>query len=248
MAKFRIRIAGKVIEVNCVHPRTVFACKDYLTSSDSTDYVLSISQDDIDERRRIISYYTFGKTTCVKTDSTISIEQTILLNEIADLMLNFDTLLMHGAVVSYNGSAYMITAPSGTGKSTRARLWLDAFPGAIIVNGDKPLIKVTPDAVFACGTPWCGKEGWNTNVMVPLKAIFLLERADDNRKTSIEEISIGNAFPVLYQQTHRPIDAEKMRKTIELLKRLEGKLKIYRYRSTPTIDSVEQAFKAANNV
>ena len=47
--------------------------------------------------------------------------------------------------------------------------------------------------VIACGTPWCGKEGWNTNIMVPLRAVFLLERAEED---SIEEISLGQAFAI----------------------------------------------------
>lgn len=78
--------------------------------------------------------------------------------------------------------------------------------------------------------------------MVPLRAIFLLERND---KDNIEEISLGKAFPMLLQHTHHPADADTMRKTIELLKALEGKVKIYRFGSTPTIKSIHLAYETA---
>ena len=156
-----------------------------------------------------------------------------------------DTFLMHGSVVALDNQAYMFTAPSGVGKTTRTRLWLDLYPDSIVVNGDKPLIKITSTEAIACGTPWCGKEGWNTNTMVPLRAIFLLERADEGEESSCEEISLGKAFPFLLQQTHRPEDPDLMRKTLSLLKSLEGKVKIYRFRSTPTEDSVRLAYETA---
>lgn len=64
---------------------------------------------------------------------------------------------MHGTVVDHNGQAYMFTAPSGTGKTTHAKLWLDNLPDAFIVNGDKPFIIAGDEQPKACGTPWAGK-------------------------------------------------------------------------------------------
>jgi len=159
---------------------------------------------------------------------------------------NCTPFLMHGAVIAMDDQAYMFTAPSGTGKTTRIRLWQKQYPSSIIVNGDKPLIRISKDKIIACGTPWCGKEGWNTNTMVPLRAIFLLERSDE--RNSIEEISLGSAFPALLQQTYRPDESELMRKTLLLLKSLEGKVKIFKFRSTPTVDSICLAYETVRNI
>ena len=124
--------------------------------------------------------------------------EVLALNRIiADKMLGYNTFLMHGAVVAYRGEAYMFAAPSGTGKTTRIRLWLDEYPDSFVVNGDKPLIKIDNEKAYACGTPWCGKEGWNRNTIVPLRAIYLLERSDFSKKNKIEEVKIGEAFPDL---------------------------------------------------
>ena len=87
-----------------------------------------------------------------------------------------EALTMHGVIVATAGQGYMITAPSGVGKTTRGRLWCEHIPGSEIVNGDKPLIQLKDEGTFACGTPWCGKERINSNKIVPLRAILLLDR------------------------------------------------------------------------
>ena len=97
---------------------------------------------------------------------------------------------------------------------------------AYVVNGDKPLIQITGTQAIACGTPWCGKEKMNTNIMVPLKAIVLMERGESNE---IKEISYSEAFTTLLQQTYRPNDAGKMRKTLFLLSRMKGLIRFSRF-------------------
>ena len=135
---------------------------------------------------------------------------------------------MHGAVIALDDqTSFMFTAKSGTGKTTHIRKWLENAPGAFVVNGDKPLIKIADTEAIAYGTPWCGKEHLNTNIGVPLRAIVLMERSEDN---AIEEITFSQAFPTLLQQTYRPADADKMRKTLSLLSALNGKMKFYRFR------------------
>ena len=42
----------------------------------------------------------------------------------------------HAAVVEYDGLAYAFMAPSGTGKSTHIKLWIDTLgPAATVING-----------------------------------------------------------------------------------------------------------------
>ena len=79
---------------------------------------------------------------------------------------------------------------------------------------------------MACGSPWCGKEGWQTNTMVPLAAIVLMERAEDNE---IHQITFKEAFPTLLRQTYRPADTESFMKTLRLLKSLDGRVRFYSF-------------------
>ena len=113
------------------------------------------------------------------------------------------------------------------------------------MSGDKPLIKIEENEVLACGTPWSGKEGLNTNIMVPLRAVFLLERADEGEKSSIKEVSLGEAFPFVLQQVYRPVEPELMRKTILLLKIMAGRVKFYKFRSARTHEAVKLAYETA---
>lgn len=234
----KILIAGVKVEAifNCIEDLVL--CKGYLGNFNQPDFVVSVTQEELKAvNRPFQSSFLNGEF-----GNIIGTESCIIHKKIVQNLIWYDTFLMHGSVISLDNHAYMFSAPSGTGKTTRTRLWLDEYPSSIVVNGDKPLIKVTNTDILACGTPWCGKEGWNTNTMVPLRAIFLLERANED---SIEEISLGKAFPVLLQQTHHPTDPVAMQKTIGLLKALESKVKIFRFRSTPTPESVRLAYETA---
>ena len=122
---------------------------------------------------------------------------------------------------------YIFSAASGTGKTTHICKWLRHLPKAFVVNGDKPFLKFKNDGtVLACGSPWAGKENLYTNTMVPLKAIVLMERAEENH---IEQISFAEAFPFLLQQIYRPINEEKMRKTLQMLQRLSLAVTFWRF-------------------
>ena len=60
---------------------------------------------------------------------------------------------------------------------------------------------------------------------VPVKAICILTRDTTNH---IEEISLEDAFPILYQQTYRPKDVAKLSRTIDLINRMAKNVKFFR--------------------
>ena len=97
-------------------------------------------------------------------------------------LIDFDVLLFHGSVVAVDGQAFLFTAKSGTGKTTHTRLWLKQIPGCHVLNGDKPLLLFRNDGIYACGTPWQGKENYGTNEILPLKSICLFNRDIKNHK------------------------------------------------------------------
>lgn len=80
---------------------------------------------------------------------------------------------IHAAAVELDGEAYLFTAPSGVGKSTRARAWIESL-GARLVSGDRPLICVETMELF--GVPWDGKEQCFRNVRIPLNTICEVRR------------------------------------------------------------------------
>ena len=91
------------------------------------------------------------------------------------------TVLFHAAVVSREGKGYMFLGPSGTGKSTHARLWLKYIDGTALVNDDNPVVRLAADGLpVVYGSPWSGKTPCYRNVSYPLGGIVLLSQAPYN--------------------------------------------------------------------
>lgn len=135
------------------------------------------------------------------------LERAAIQRAFAEHLLTQDTLLLHGSCVAVDGKAYLFTARSGTGKSTHTRLWREAFGNrAVMVNDDKPFLQLTPQGIFACGSPWSGKHGLDSNVRLPLQGICILERGAENR---IRPITTQEALPMLLHQSYRPLDEKK---------------------------------------
>ena len=98
----------------------------------------------------------------------------------------------------------MFSAPSGTGKSTHAGLWIQYLgdAGAKVLNGDKPFLHVPQEGdVVAYGCPWTGKEGWGYNGSAPLAGICILHQAPT---CSIERLDPAGAVELIMRQCYVP--------------------------------------------
>ena len=92
------------------------------------------------------------------------------------------TVLFHAAVVSHGGRGYMFLGPSGTGKSTHARLWLQHIEGTALMNDDNPVVHIADDGTAVVyGSPWSGKTPCYRNVSNPLGGIVVLSQAPYNK-------------------------------------------------------------------
>jgi hypothetical protein len=170
------------------------------------------------------------------------LETLAVYRKISDQMICRERLLFHGSAVAVDGECYLFTAKSGTGKSTHTRLWRELFGSrAVMVNDDKPLLKVTESKTCVFGTPWDGKHHLSQNISAPLKAICILERGTENR---IEKISRAEAYPMLLQQTYRPSDAAALEKTLVLLDRLSQNTALYRLACNMDISAAKIAYSA----
>ncbi|MBQ8817839.1 MAG: hypothetical protein IJZ83_04620 [Clostridia bacterium] len=131
------------------------------------------------------------------------------------LPVEFGAYLFHSAVIEYGGDGFAFAAKSGTGKSTHIKLWRRRFgEGVHVVNGDKPILRFENGKLYAYGTPWCGKEGWQTNTRVPLKALCFLERSAENR---IRRIGADEAVMLMFHQILTPQDLETVDSLFPLL-------------------------------
>ncbi len=218
-------IAEKNVRIVSMYEAVHRLCADYQTK-ESPDFVVAIAQTDIDYEREKSAEEDRLEQIPVRSFSDDYLETLAVYRKIAEQMLTCDTILFHGSVIAVDGVGYLFTAKSGTGKSTHTRLWREQFGDrAIMINDDKPLLKLEDTGVRVFGTPWDGKHRLSTNIAVPLKAIAILERSAENH---IERIAKKEAYSMLLQQTYRPKDGEKMLTVLELLDKLASKMELYR--------------------
>jgi hypothetical protein len=174
------------------------------------------------------------------------LESISLQRKITETLFEYDTLLFHGSVVAVDGQAYLFTAKSGTGKSTHTRFWREIFGDrAIMVNDDKPFLRITQEGVVAYGSPWNGKHGLGNNIHVPLKAICILERGEENR---IQPITPQEALPMLMQQSQRPQNRKNLLKYMELVDQLSRKTEFYRMSCNMDPQAAVVAYEAMSGV
>lgn len=109
--------------------------------------------------------------------------------------LKLGMLTFHGVLMEYEGNGLIISAPSGTGKTTHARLWRDNRH-ALIINGDRAVCRKVDGIWTGFGLPWSGTSGEQINRNVPIKAMVILKRSGENQAFRISGIdAFGAALP-----------------------------------------------------
>lgn len=153
-------------------------------------------------------------------DFTGESESVTLLRQLSLLLLtDFDGMLFHGVALNHQGKGYLFIAPSGTGKTTHAKLWERHIPGARILNGDKPFIRCADDRITLWGSPWQGKENYGENGALPLAGIFLLSRGEGNGAQTLQPYE---ALSKMMGATLVPKTAEGTQKVLSLLEKILG--------------------------
>ena len=191
---FQIEVAGLVIRIDNRLSFVEKMCKDYITSPDRpADITVSVSEEEL--RREIERapdlFFDDGYGEVVSVYEKISIA-----------LPAYEAFVMHSSVVAVDGGAFAFAAEKGTGKSTHTRYWKEVLgPRLTVINGDKPIYRFQDGHLMAYGTPWCGKENWQTNTAAPLKALCLLERGEGN---TIFPIRAFDVVSELLRQFHLP--------------------------------------------
>ncbi len=90
------------------------------------------------------------------------------------------TILVHASVIRKDGKGYLMTAPSGTGKSTHTWLWYKNIPGCDLMNDDNPIVRVVDGKPTVFGSPWSGKTRCYRNTQAPVGAIVRIRQNDHN--------------------------------------------------------------------
>ena len=166
----KISIAGLTVLVHNKYKHIAELSAEYLCDGDP-DFEIVVTEADISAEREMAE----------RDYSTGYLESIAAYRKIAETIPKYSAVVFHGAVIAVNGSAYAVTARSGVGKTTHLLLWLKTFGDKVhILNGDKPILREIDGKIYACGTPWKGKENYGVSEMLPLKGIAFLKRGAEN--------------------------------------------------------------------
>lgn len=108
---------------------------------------------------------------------------------------------IHAASFLWRGRAWLLSGPSGVGKSTQFLNWQRCFPGELtVICGDMPVLERREDGtIWVHPSPWNGKErlGSKASPSAPLGGLVLLEQGPDNH---IVSLPARDAIPALFSQ------------------------------------------------
>ena len=241
MLEFVVNVADNIVAVQAMFPDTMERCAGYLCK-EKPEFSICISQNDISIERHKYVQERMLEGLPEKDVVDEQLEMTAVQRKLAEVLFERNVLVFHGSVVAVDGQAYLFTAKSGTGKSTHTRFWRETFGDrAVMVNDDKPFLRITEDGVLAYGSPWNGKHKLGNNICVPLKAICILERGEENQ---IQAISGQEASMMLFQQSNRPMDPRKMPIYMDLIDQLSKKTEFYRMQCNLDPNAAQVAFDA----
>ena len=223
-ADFNIGIAGLPVRIRCRHESNHLFFKDYLSDEKSL-FTIEPGPEDLNQIQELLNRMDEENGIPEHDRNPVFLENLAIESLLAEKLVEYNILLMHGSALCMDGEAYIFTAPSGTGKSTHARLWREMFGVRVwMINDDKPFLKVSDSEVTVYGSPWAGKHDLHRNAHAPLKAVVKLERDESNH---IAPLSMADAFPVLLKQCYRSGDPSLMTRILELDKKLLNRVNFY---------------------
>lgn len=171
-----------------------------------------------------------------------------LLDEAADFLTLHGSTVFHGVAFIFQKGAYILTAPSGTGKSTQYRNLRTMFgPQIRIINGDKPILGRGPDGqIIVYPSPWTGKEGWAGSGRAPLHGLILLEQGQDNL---IKAMDMQEAvLPVIEEFIYSARTRQSVHTVCRMADAMLRRTPLYRFSNTGDAESSAMLYNLITKV
>ena len=157
--------------------------------SEDTHYDIQMSDDHFSRCREILG----------EADPNGYVECKGLVSLTSQYLLQYSCCIFHAVSFIYKGYAWLLTAKSGTGKTTQYMNWNRLFPGEItMISGDMPLLEMCDSSrIMVHPTPWNGKENIGTDTSAPLGGIIYLKQGPEN---CIEKLPVHEGLLPVFKQ------------------------------------------------
>ena len=169
--KISVKLAGLPMEIGLQYSKYLYIFAPF-ASEEPPQTFASVSPDEL---ARAAARYPEGGLEYA--------EMMELCPRVSDALLPFGRLVFHSLAFEWQGRVWLLTGPSGVGKTTHYLRWKLRYGEELrLLNGDKPLLEIPPEgAITVHPSPWYGKEGMKQYFSGPLGGIILLEKAEQNQ-------------------------------------------------------------------
>lgn len=169
--KISVKLAGLPMEIGLQYGKYLYIFAPFASEEPPRAFA-SVSPDEL---VRAAAWYPEGGAAYA--------EMMELCPRVSDALLPFGRLVFHALAFEWRGRVWLLTGPSGAGKTTHYLRWKLRYGEELrLLNGDKPLLEIPPEgAITVHPSPWYGKEGMQQYFSGPLGGIILLEKAAENR-------------------------------------------------------------------
>lgn len=186
--------AGHTIRFSFIYNETKRYFHTFLRPSGSDNYDIRAEEQEVERVRRLMP----------EDVKPAYAEYRSLISRTAEELLKYGCCIFHSVSFIFKGRVFLLTGPSGVGKSTQYFNWQALCPGEItMISGDMPVLESRRDgSIWIFPTSWNGKENIGNRISGRAAGIILLEQGDENR---INRLTVSEAvLPILQQFLVRP--------------------------------------------
>lgn len=241
MTEITIYLAGKKYNLELMYEDTARRFHDYEVCYKQTHGdPIRISPEELNKTKNELEQmkpsFSYGKE---------YIEYQSLLLPLFTRLLTDQILGIHGVGFVLHGEAWILTAPSGTGKTTQYLNMKKIEKNTQIINGDKLILKMDGDDFQVYSSPYPGKEKLFSDKSGTLKGIIVLEQGKTNKFVSLtEEEKIEHLYPeILYS----PADKVKIEMACRMLSKIILNVPVFKYVNDGSIESSDLLMKTIRN-
>lgn len=208
MSVFQANIAGHIIRYAFRYDRTRLYFRKWLQPCEGEAEVMATPEE-----------IAFAHSLIPTENAEDYAEFKALIGATGRALLRRDCCIFHSVALRYRDQAWLLAAPSGTGKTTQFMNWRKICPSEItMISGDMPVLELRGGELFVNPSPWNGKEDIGSRVSAPLGGVVFLEQGKENR---IERLKAREAIEAAFPQlAYVPETEEEIRMTCRMLDRL----------------------------
>ena len=218
---YEVEYAGRPVRYSFMFPLTKYYFRGFIRRAQGEEFDIRVSPE----------LFARGRELMPEETNDAYLEYRLLIELTEQLLLDSGCCMFHAVAFTLRGRAWLLTAPSGTGKTTQFLNWQRLFPGEVeMICGDMPVLEQREDgSIWVHPTHWNGKESIGSHASARLGGIVVLEQAGENR---MDRLTAHEALvPVVNQFCAAPETEEEIRTMFGMLDRMLGDHPVWKLRN-----------------